>query len=45
MAHRSFRITDTPQVEIHDPLQPPGSLRIYTDADIHNVTAFLWTLK
>jgi len=45
--HRSFRITgDTPKVEINDSLQGHKDLlRIYTDADIHNVTAFLWTLK
>jgi cytochrome c oxidase cbb3-type subunit 3 len=45
--HRSFRIDgDTPRVEIHDPLQPHKELlRIYTDADIHNVTAFLAGLK
>jgi mono/diheme cytochrome c family protein len=45
--HRSFRISgDTPKVEVNDPLQPHKDLlRIYTDADIHNVTAFLWTLK
>src|SRR5499426_1446516 len=45
--HRSFRIAgDTPKVEVNDPLQPHKDLlRVYTDADIHNVTAFLWTLK
>jgi cytochrome c oxidase cbb3-type subunit III len=48
--HRSFRtpITggDTPKVEVHDPLQPHKDLlRTYTDSDIHNVTAFLVTLK
>jgi cytochrome c oxidase cbb3-type subunit III len=45
--HRSFRTTgDTPRVEIRDPLQPHRDLlRVYTDADIHNVTAFLVTLK
>jgi len=44
---RSFRTTgDTPKVELHDPLQPHRDLlRVYTDADIHNVTAFLVTLK
>ena len=44
---RTFRTSgDTPQVEIHDPLQPHRELwRTYTDADIHNVTAFLVTLK
>jgi cytochrome c oxidase cbb3-type subunit 3 len=45
--HRSFRTTgNTPAVEVHDPLQPHKDLlRVYTDADIHNVTAFLVTLK
>jgi mono/diheme cytochrome c family protein len=46
-ARRSFR-TDgaTPKVEIHDPLQPHRDLlRVYSDPDIHNVTAFLVTLK
>jgi mono/diheme cytochrome c family protein len=46
-AHRSFRTDgDTPKVEVHDPLQPHRELlRTYTDTDIHNVTAFLVTLK
>jgi cytochrome c oxidase cbb3-type subunit III len=46
-AHRSFRTNDdTPKVEVHDPLLPHKDLlRVYTDADIHNVTAFLVTLK
>jgi mono/diheme cytochrome c family protein len=45
--HRSFRAEgDTPKVEVHDPLQPHRHLlRTYTDPDIHNVTAFLATLK
>jgi cytochrome c oxidase cbb3-type subunit III len=45
--HRSFRTSDgTPKVDIRDPLQPHRDLlRVYTDADIHNVTAFLVTLK
>jgi cytochrome c oxidase cbb3-type subunit III len=48
--HRSFRTPmtggDTPKVEIHDPLQPHKDLlRTYADSDIHNVTAFLVTLK
>ena len=44
---RSFRTSgDTPKVEVHDPLQPHRELlRTYTDTDIHNVTAFLVTLK
>ena len=45
--HRSFRIEgDAAKVEVHDPLQPHRDLlRVYTDTDIHNVTAFLVTLK
>src|SRR3989454_1547587 len=48
--HRSFRTPmsggGAPKVEVHDPLQPHKDLlRVYTDADIHNVTAFLVTLK
>ena len=45
--HRSFTTEgNTPRVEIHDPLQGHRDLlRIYTDKDIHNVTAYLWTLK
>ena len=45
--HRSFRTNgDTPKVEIHDPLQPHRQLLSeYTDSDIHNVTAYLATLK
>jgi mono/diheme cytochrome c family protein len=44
---RSFRLSgDTPRVEVKDPLQPHKDLlRVYTDTDIHNVTAFLVTLK
>ena len=45
--HRSFRRDgDTPKVEVHDPLQPHKELlRAYTDTDIHDVTAYLVTLK
>ena len=44
---RSFRRDgDTPKVEIHDPLAPHRELLpTYTDKDIHNVTAYLVTLK
>jgi mono/diheme cytochrome c family protein len=44
---RSFRTAgNTPNVEVHDPLQPHRDLlRSYNDADIHNVTAYLVTLK
>lgn len=37
---------DNPKVEVHDPLQAHTDLlRQYTDADIHNITAYLVTLK
>jgi mono/diheme cytochrome c family protein len=37
---------DTPKVEIHDPLRPHKELLgVYTDKDIHDVTAYLVTLK
>ena len=44
---RSFaRSGDTPKVDVHDPLQPHKALlRTYTDKDIHDVTAYLVTLK
>ncbi|HWC98881.1 MAG TPA: c-type cytochrome [Candidatus Sulfopaludibacter sp.] len=44
--HSFTREGDVPKVEIHDPLKPHVDLlRKYTDADIHNVTAYLVTLK
>jgi mono/diheme cytochrome c family protein len=44
---RSFRRDgDVPKVEVHDPLEPHKRLiPTYTDKDIHNVTAYLVTLK
>jgi mono/diheme cytochrome c family protein len=44
---RSFQTNgDSPKVEIHDPLEPHKNLlKTYTDTDIHNVTAYLVTLK
>jgi hypothetical protein len=44
---RSFRRDgNTPKVEVHDPLQPHKELlRVYTDRDIHDVTAYLATIK
>jgi cytochrome c oxidase cbb3-type subunit III len=37
---------DQPRVELHDPMQPHlALLPIYTDKDIHDVTAYLVTLK
>jgi mono/diheme cytochrome c family protein/small nuclear ribonucleoprotein (snRNP)-like protein len=43
----SFRIENgNPKVAIHDPLQPHKDLlRVYTDKDIHNLTAYLVTVK
>jgi len=44
--HSFTRNGDTPKVEVHDPLKVHRELLAqYTDADIHNVTAFLVTLK
>jgi mono/diheme cytochrome c family protein len=45
--YRSFtRNGDIPKVEIHDPLQAHSQmLPHYTDTDIHNLTAYLVTLK
>jgi hypothetical protein len=44
---RSFRRDgDTPKVDVHDPMQPHKDLlRVYTDEDIHDVTAYLVTVK
>ena len=44
---RTFRRDgETPKVEIHDPLQPHKELLpTYTDSEIHNLTAYLVTLK
>ena len=44
---RTFRRDgDIPKVEVHDPLQPHKDLLpVYTDKNIHDVTAFLVTLK
>jgi cytochrome c oxidase cbb3-type subunit III len=44
---RTFSIdNDVPHVEIHDPLQPHFDLyHRLTDADIHNITAYLATIK
>ena len=37
---------DSPKVEVHDPMQPHRDLLSrYTDKDIHDVTAYLVTLK
>ncbi len=44
---RTFRRDgDNPKVEVHDPLQPHKDLlRVYSDKDIHDVTAYMVTLK
>jgi mono/diheme cytochrome c family protein len=44
--HSFTRDGATPKVVVHDPLEAHTEmLRHYTDADIHNVTAYLVTLK
>ena len=45
--HRSFEIIDgAPQVAVHDPLQPHvDMLRTWKNSDLHNLTAYLATLK
>jgi len=45
--HRSFRVDgDTPKVDVQDPLQAHRDLlRVYSDKDIHDVTAYLVTFK
>jgi mono/diheme cytochrome c family protein len=44
--HSFLREGDVPKVEVHDPLRPHTDLlRTYTDPDIHNVTAYLVSLK
>jgi cytochrome c oxidase cbb3-type subunit 3 len=44
---RTFkRDGDSPKVEVHDPAAPHRELlRVYTDKDIHDVTAYMVTLK
>ena len=46
-ASRSFRRDDgVPKVEVHDPLSPHRELlSVYTDKNIHDMTAYLVTLK
>jgi cytochrome c oxidase cbb3-type subunit 3 len=44
--HTFRRDGDRPKVEIHDPLQGHKDLlRVYSDKDIHNLTAYLVTVK
>ena len=45
-SHTIKRDGDVPKVEIHDPLEPhKDMLKVYTDKDIHDVTAYMVTLK
>ena len=46
-ANRTFRRNgDDPKIEIHDPMQGHRDLlAVYTDKDMHDVTAYLVTLK
>jgi len=40
------RVGDSPKVELHDPIKPHRDLlRTYVDKDIHNLTAYLVTVK
>ena len=40
------RVGETPKVEVHDPMKGHMDLlRVYTDKDMHDVTAYLVTLK
>lgn len=44
--HSFTRDGETPKIEIHDPLQAHTDLLTkYTDSDIHNLTAYLVTVK
>jgi hypothetical protein len=46
LSHTIRRDGDSPKVEIHDPLEPHKKLLgTYTDKDIHDLTAYLVTLK
>jgi mono/diheme cytochrome c family protein len=46
MQHTFRRDGDKPKVEIHDPMEPHKQLLPkYTDADIHNLTSYLVTVK
>jgi cytochrome c oxidase cbb3-type subunit III len=46
VTHRFLRMNDSPKVEIHDPLEQHRALfRKYDDKDIHDITAYLETVK
>jgi mono/diheme cytochrome c family protein len=44
--HSFRRAGDTPKIEVHDPLEPHHQLLpTYTDKEIHDITAYLATVK
>lgn len=44
--HMIDRVSEKPKVEVHDPMQPHRDLlATYTDKDIHDLTAWLVTIK
>ena len=46
VVHRYTRSNDVPKVDIHDPLAPHRAMfRTYNDKDIHDITAYLVSLK
>ena len=46
VVHRYIRSNDVPKVDIHDPLAAHRAMfRTYTDKDIHDITAYLESLK
>ncbi len=46
VVHRYTRTNDVPRVEVHDPLEAHRALfRKYNDKEIHDITAYLETLK
>ncbi len=46
VVHRYSRMNDVPKVDIHDPLEAHRALfRKYNDTEIHDITAYLVTLK
>ncbi len=46
VVHQFTRSNDVPRVDIHDPLAPHRAMfRTYTDKDIHDITAYLVSMK
>ena len=44
--HRYTRVNDAPRVDVHDPMEAHRALfRTYSDKDIHDITAYLESLK